>query len=208
VTILAERGDIVTNERGTYLVLDSGTAQRHEAGQRDPAIVRFDQYAFDLSRLAGGGQQVVTHSVQERYIWELVGGATQDPRFPGTPGQFAAELHNRLTAPLYPIVFLVVTFAYLGAPRTTRQSRALSMLGAVGAVAAVRLVGFVGILAAAQRPIALAVPYLAIVAATALGAWAISRGVIIEPPAFITNAINAALEGLSRRGVRTAGQTS
>ena len=31
-----------------------------------------------------------------------------------------------------------MTYAYLGAPRTTRQGRTLSLLGAIGAVAALR----------------------------------------------------------------------
>ncbi len=36
VTILAEHGDIVKNERGLFLVLENGSVQRHETGQRDP----------------------------------------------------------------------------------------------------------------------------------------------------------------------------
>ncbi len=39
-------------------------------------------------------------------------------------------------APFYPIAFTVIAFAYLGAPRTTRQSRTISMIGAIGGVAA------------------------------------------------------------------------
>ena len=38
-------------------------------------------------------------------------------------------------APFYPLAFVVIAYAYLGAPRTTRQSRTLSMLGAIGGVA-------------------------------------------------------------------------
>jgi len=39
------------------------------------------------------------------------------------------------------------------------------------------------------------------------GTWAILRGVIIEPPAFITNTITALSEGLSRRTTAASGQT-
>ena len=35
-SILAEQGDIVKNERGLFLVLENGSVQRHETGQRDP----------------------------------------------------------------------------------------------------------------------------------------------------------------------------
>ena len=55
-SILAEQGDIVKNERGMFLMLENGSVQRHETGQRDPAIVLFDRYAFDLSWLSSNKQ--------------------------------------------------------------------------------------------------------------------------------------------------------
>ena len=197
-TILAEHGDILINDRGTYLVLENGTVQRQETGQRDPAIIRFDQYAFDLSRLSLA-KQTFRYSVQERYPWELYDPPPGDTLFADQPGQFRAELHNRITAPLYPLAFVVVTFAYLGAPRTTRQSRALSLLSAISVVAALRGIGFVGTIAGVNTPAVLVIPYLALIATFALGYWGIARGLIIEPPAFIANAITAVIEGFQRR---------
>jgi lipopolysaccharide export system permease protein len=70
VTVLAETGNIVKNQRGTFLILQTGSVQRHETGQRDPALVLFDSYGFDLSRLATGTQSI-KYSVRERYLWEL-----------------------------------------------------------------------------------------------------------------------------------------
>jgi lipopolysaccharide export system permease protein len=207
LTVVAEQGDILTNDSGTYLVLQNGTIQRHEAGQRDPAIVRFDQYAFDLSRLSGGAG-TVTFSVQERFPWELMNPPADDPLYKVQPGGFRAELHNRITAPLYPLAFLVVAFAYLGAPRTTRQSRAMSLVGALLAIAVVRSLGFVGTVAGAQTPVALVVPYVVVTIAVALGIWGIARGVIIEPPAFVTRAIDKVIESMARRTARLTGQAS
>jgi lipopolysaccharide export system permease protein len=207
LTVVAEQGDILTNDSGTYLVLQNGTIQRHEAGQRDPAIVRFDQYAFDLSRLSGGAG-TVTFSVQERFPWELMNPPADDPLYKVQPGGFRAELHNRITAPLYPLAFLVVAFAYLGAPRTTRQSRAMSLVGALLAIVVVRSLGFVGTVAGAQTPVALVVPYVVVTVAVALGIWGIARGVIIEPPAFVTRAIDKVIEGMARRTARLTGQAS
>src|SRR5437868_3286844 len=70
MTILAEHGDILTDERGIYLVLENGSLQQQETGKRDPAIVRFKEYAFDLSRLSPGSPNI-TYSEQERFPWEL-----------------------------------------------------------------------------------------------------------------------------------------
>jgi lipopolysaccharide export system permease protein len=116
-------------------------------------------------------------------------------------------LHNRITAPLYPLAFLFITFAYLGAPRTTRQSRTMSFVSAALAVSVLRGIGFVGAILGTQRPIMLAIPYLAIALTFVFGTWAILRGLIIEPPAFITNTITALADGLSRRSTAAAGQT-
>jgi lipopolysaccharide export system permease protein len=115
-------------------------------------------------------------------------------------------LHNRITAALYPLAFLIITFAYLGAPRTTRQSRTMSFVSAALAVSALRGIGFIGTIMGAQRPIALVIPYLAIAITGVFGTWAILRGLIIEPPAFVTNAITALADGLSRRTAALSGQ--
>ena len=129
--MLAERGEVIDNDKGTFLVLQNGIVQRHEADQRDPAMVIFDRYAFDLSQFAGG-PPAIKYSIRERYLWQLLFPDPKDPIYIEQPGQFRAELHDRLMAPLYPIAFVVIAFAYLGAPRTNRQSRAMSLLGAIG----------------------------------------------------------------------------
>ena len=205
-TILAEQGDIVKNERGLFLVLENGSVQRHETGQRDPALVLFNSYGFDLSSLTKGPQNL-RYSVRERYLWELYDPTRTDKDFADQPDQIRAEFHDRITAPLYPLAFVVMTYAYLGAPRTTRQSRTMSLLGAIGVTSALRGLGFVGMIAGVHAPIALLLPYLALGAAFVLGYFAISRGVIIEPPAFIANAITAFMERMAQRSNAVRGQS-
>jgi lipopolysaccharide export system permease protein len=205
-SILAETGYIVRNQRGAFLVLENGSVQRHETGQRDPALVLFDSYGFDLSWLTNGAQNV-KYSARERYLWELFDPSRTDTPFADQPKQIRAEFHDRLTAPLYPLAFVVMTYAYLGAPRTTRQSRTLSLLGAVGAMAALRSLGFIGMVAGVNAPAALLLPYIALVASFVLGYLAISRVAIIEPPAFITSAASAIMERIAQRTSALMGQT-
>src|SRR5262249_50170662 len=204
VTILAEKGDVLNNDRGVYLVLENGTVQRHVASKRDPDFVAFREHAFDLSRLTPS-MSFIRYSVQERFPWELLNPPPDDTLFKEQPGQFRSELHNRITAPFYPLAFLIITFAYLGAPRTTRQSRTMSFVGAVMACSVLRGVGFVGTLLGTQRPITLLIPYVALAVACGLGMWGIARGIIIEPPAFISKAVNALVEGVGRRTAAAAG---
>jgi lipopolysaccharide export system permease protein len=197
-TFLAEQGEIVKSDKGTFLVLENGSVQRHPTSQRDPTIVIFDRYAFDLSHFSGGAQEL-SYSVNERYLWELLVPDVKDPAFTKEPGKFPAELHDRLTAPLYPLAFMILTYAYLGAPRTTRQSRTMSLVSAIAAVAALRFAGFASMVFGIKFPPALAIQYVALLFALGLGLSAISRGVIIEPPRFISNAVSMITERLTRR---------
>ena len=50
-------------------------------------------------------------------------------------------------------------------------------------------------------------PYLALAAAFLLGYWGISRGLIIEPPAVITDTIAILTARLAGRGAQLTGQT-
>jgi lipopolysaccharide export system permease protein len=206
VTILAEQGDIITRDGGTFLLLADGSVQRQLTGDRDPNIVQFDRYAFDLSHLSSTTQTTQKYGSRERYLWQLYGQTPDDPSLIDRPEQLRAELSDRLLAPLYPLVIAVVTFAYLGAPRTTRQSRNLSLLSAIGAVALLRGLGFVGMLAGTRVPAALMIPYAAMAAALVLGYRGIARGLIIEPPAFIVDAATALMERVAERTARLAGQ--
>ena len=200
ITVLSEIGELLDNESGTYLVLQKGIVQRQETGQRDPAMVVFDRYAFDLSQFAGGAQSA-KYSIRERYLWQLLFPDPKDQFYVEQPGQFRAELHDRLMAPLYPIAFVVIAYAYLGAPRTTRQSRTLSMLGAIGGVALLRLIGFASTVFGAAVPWMLALQYLTLAAAIGAGLYVIRRGLIIEPPVFIADWLAALTERLGRRFV-------
>ena len=198
VTILAEAGELIDNDKGTFLVLQKGNLQRHEAERRDPTMVSFDRYAFDLSQFAGGPASI-KYGIRERYLWQLLFPDPTDPLYIEQPGQFRAELHDRLIAPLYPLAFVVIAYAYLGAPRTNRQSRTMSLLGAIAAVAALRLVGFASTVFGANLPWMLSLQYIALALAFGLGLHVIGSGLILEPPAFIANALNAFSERISRR---------
>ncbi len=207
ITILAERGDLLSNDRGLFLVLESGAVHRQEDKQRDPVIVGFMQYAFDLSRLSPSISSV-EFSMQERPITDLIWPQADDPTYQRAPRQFSAELFNRIGMTLYPLAFMVVAFAYLGAPRTTRQSRAMSLAIAIFVALGVRTLGFVSVVAGARSTTALYAPFVALAILFVTGGWAIWRGLIIEPPAFVNQAVTFVLEGLSRRTVATAGRTS
>ena len=196
-TYLAEQGEIVKNDSGSFLVFQGGSIQRLEAGQRDPRIVMFDRYAFDLSQFTGGTQNVV-YTVREKYLWDLIWPKADDPLYVAQPDQYLSELHDRLSTPLYPIAFVIVAFAFLGPPQTTRQSRSLALMGMIATVAVLRLVGFVSVIVGVHVPSMLAVQYIALFAAIGGGLWQIGRGRAIEPAVAVSKFATAVSDRIAR----------
>ena len=189
-TFLAERGQLLENEAGTYLVLEQGNVQRLEVKSRDPSIIQFERYAFDMTQFTGAGV-TPTFNVTERYIWDLINPDPADPYYKANGPRFRTELHDRLVAPIYPLAFAVLTFAILGAPRTTRESRGLSMALAIILVITLRLSGFAGVVFGTRTPAAIAIVYLGLLAAFGFGLLLISRGTIVEPPEWAVRSLNA-----------------
>jgi lipopolysaccharide export system permease protein len=128
--------------------------------------------------------------IRERYLWELLSPLANDPVYMQLPGQFRAELHDRFMAPIYPFAFAALTFAFLGAPRTTRQSRNFSISSAILAVFGLRMAGFACSVMAVKSPLAPVVQYLMLALAIGASLWIILGGVVVEPPAALIEAIN------------------
>jgi lipopolysaccharide export system permease protein len=197
VTIIADHGTVLKNESGSYLVLEDGNLERFEAGKREPALVAFTRYAFDMSKFSNRGRDVAL-GIRERYLWELVSPPADDPVFKQLSGQFGAELHDRFLAPVYPFAFAVLTFAFLGSPRTTRQSRNFSIGGSILAVFGLRMAGFACSVMTVKTPAMAGVQYLMLFASIGIGLWMIIAGVVVEPPAALMEAINRSNARLAR----------
>jgi lipopolysaccharide export system permease protein len=198
LSIIADRGTMLKNDSGTFLILERGSLQRFQANQRDPALVVFDRYAFDLSKYTNMAR-TVPQSVRDRYIWDLAWPAADDKLYELRPGQYRSELHDRILAPIYLISFVVITFAFLGAPRTTRQSRAFSMVAALLTIFGMRVAGFALSVLANNSPFAVVIQYLMVAGVTAGAGYIVARGIVIEPSARLSERINALTERFMRR---------
>lgn len=189
INILADRGTVQKNERGSYLILQDGNLQRFETGKRDPSLVAFNSYAFDLSQFSNI-VQTVTYGPRERKIGDLISPPPDDPIFKKVPGEFRAELHDRIFAPIYPFVFVLMAFAILGAPRTTRQNRNFAIALLIVGILVVRIAGFGFSTVAVSQPMAVLAQYFLLAAVGAGSFWMIMRGVIIDAPTNLIGAVN------------------
>lgn len=203
VSIVADHGTVLKNESGSFLILEDGNLERLEADKRDPAMVAFGRYAFDMSKFSNHDQAVAL-GIRERYLWELMYPDPDDPIYKQLPGQFRAELHDRFMSPIYPFAFAALTFAFLGTPRTTRQSRNFSIGGSIFVVFGMRMIGFACSVMAVKSEFAPLIQYLMLFAAIGGGLWLIKAGVVIEPPAGLLEAINKSNARVARLFGRAA----
>ncbi len=140
-TYIADRGLVAEVEGSPYLILENGSLQRQDPKKADNTIVAFERYAIDMYQFGADGEKV-TYKPRERSTLELLRIDKNDADVKSQYGRFRAELHDRFVNPLYPFAAMAIAFAALGAARTTRQGRGLSIAAAVLAVVALRFAGF------------------------------------------------------------------
>ena len=122
IVYIAERGQAVDIKGAPYLVLEQGVVHREKGDGSDASVINFQRYAIDLGQFGPDGD-FITYKPRERSTFELFRLDPNDPYVKTQLGRFRAELHDRITAPLYAFAFVAIAFAALGSPRTTRQGR-------------------------------------------------------------------------------------
>ena len=145
MTYLSEEGRIMKQEDGrALLIMRNGHIQRQNGKSKAVQIVVFDSYLFDLSQF-GPKEGPRDFKPRERSIGELLNPDVTDAYYKQNAGKFRSELHDRLSNPLYPILFVLIVGVHLGYPRTTRDGRMQSLVTAFAVAAALRVVGLAGV---------------------------------------------------------------
>ncbi len=126
--------------------------------------------------------QTITYSARERSFGELLSPPLDDPMYQQRPGEFRTELHDRIIAPIYPFVFVLMAFAALGAPRTNRQNRNFAIAVLIVGILVVRIAGFGFSTVGARVPAAIMGQYAMLAFVCAGSFWLIAKGVIIDAP--------------------------
>jgi lipopolysaccharide export system permease protein len=145
MTYLAEEGRIVKQEDGrALLIMRTGHIQRQNGKSKAVQIIIFDSYLFDISQF-GPKEGPRDFKPRERLIGELLNPDVNDAFYKQNAGKFRSELHDRLSNPLYPILFVLIVGVHLGYPRTTRDGRMQSLFSAFAVAASLRVVGLAGV---------------------------------------------------------------
>jgi lipopolysaccharide export system permease protein len=173
---LAEHGIIVKRQPSNYLIMTDGHIVRRTDKDEPAQIVAFDKYAVDLDRFEKKlDEDNDDLKPRERYLGELLHPEANSQSYITSPGKFRAELHERLSNPLYPIAFVLIALAAVGQAHSTRQSRVRQIAIAFVAAAALRLAGLalnnIVVLNAAAAPLLYGLPLVAIL----IPLWSIER---------------------------------
>src|SRR6476620_11415100 len=173
MSYLAERGRIISNDEGSYLVMFDGYVQRfnEEDVSKAVRIIAFDQNMLDLSELAPKDDDDKELRPRERYIGELINPDPKDKTAIAAPGKMRSELHERLSTPLYPLAFVFIAIALLGHARTTRESRWGQILLAFGIAVGLRVAGITAGNLVALNPWATPLVYIIPVGAILFAAY-------------------------------------
>jgi lipopolysaccharide export system permease protein len=156
---LAEHGTIVKQDGTAYLVMSTGHIIRRTDADAAPQIIAFDKYVVDLDRFEPQDDGSGELKPRERYWSELVRPKPDSKLFQSSPGQFRAEIHERLVSPLYPIAFAFVIIAFVGQARSTRSSRMQNLVLTFLFAAACRMAGLALNSAVSRNPAMLTALY-------------------------------------------------
>ena len=153
-TYLASEGRVESVNGGALLLLQNGELQRTSAGTDALSTITFDSYAFDLTTLTAGPTFSYS-SAREIPTRDLIDPPLEHALYKQRPQLFQSELHNRLTAGLYPIAFVLMILAVAGNARSTRGSFVKVLIAAALFCLAMRGAGIAAVGAAKSDPDAL-----------------------------------------------------
>lgn len=166
MSYLAERGVITKQDDHAYLIMSNGHVISQDNANSPPRVVTFDKYIFDLDALEQRAVGPIDLKPRERYWSDLVNPSPESALFKRQPGQFRAEIHERLSSPLYPLAFVMIAIATLGRAASTRTNRTTVLVLAIVLAAGARMAGLavnnLVAINAAFVPVLYAIPLAAI----------------------------------------------
>lgn len=172
VTYTAERAALVRTQDGPRLVMFDGAAQRLEGEAL--SLLRFDKLVYDLGQLMqpDGARRL---KPSEYYAPQLI--APDEDMLQGrAPGEFVAEGHEQISAPLYALTLPLIGLASLLGPGFRRRGYGKRLVAAVALAAICRLLGVAAKAAASGAPALWPVMYAPPLLGAALALWVLWRG--------------------------------
>jgi lipopolysaccharide export system permease protein len=143
-TVIATRGEVLSESRRAVMQLYDGQILRQPADKESAQIVVFKTYAFDIGDFTPktGPRE---KKPRERALGDLLSLDKDSNYYKENKASIRSEIHERLSTPFYPFVYMTLALVYLGRPRTTREGRGSLLSTAFTLGAALKIAGIAGV---------------------------------------------------------------
>jgi len=149
VTMLAQNGKLAQSTSGPSFLLTNGNRQEINRETGELSLLHFERYALELSLFDTDINKNRWREPKERYLGDLLNPTdTTEPRL---IRKLKAEAHNRLTWPLYNILFAIIALIPFIGGEFRRSGQGKKVLVATTLAIAAIIVDFATIGATAKR---------------------------------------------------------
>ena len=137
VTMMAERGAIVSSDKGPRVLMVNGNRQEVQSDDGRLSLLYFDRYTFDLQNIE---EEIIQYwrEPRERYLHELF-HFDKDPEKYFNYSKLRMEGYFRLAAPLLYLTFIAIALCMLLGGNYNRRGQTLRIAIAVAAVLLVQV---------------------------------------------------------------------
>lgn len=174
VTMMAERGVVVSGDSGSRVVMFDGNRQELEPKTGQLSMLYFDQYSFDIAFLDNSASDS-WRQPNERFLPQLLypDNSDGDQYY---KSKLIAEGHNRLTVPLYTLTMPLLALVIMLTGQFNKRGHTLRLVIGLGVVATIQGAA-IGLLSVAAKVNAL-IPlmYVNAIAPILVSLYLLSRG--------------------------------
>lgn len=133
VTLMAERGIIISSGSEPRILLTNGSRQELEQGSGELSVLYFDSYPLDFGALSRTTQDRFSDN-RERTTLELLSISESDGISSINVSRMKAEAHQRIVTPLTAVGYAIVGLAFLLRGSFDRQGQVGRVVAAIFAV--------------------------------------------------------------------------
>ncbi len=136
ITMMAERGVVVSGEKGSSIVMFDGNRQQYDLKTGQLSMLYFDRYSFDIAFLDQRSPGV-WRQPNERFLPQLLyPDDSKGDRF--NRSKLIAEGHNRLTVPIYTLTMPLLALVFMLTGQFNKRGHVWRLVLGMGIVAAIQ----------------------------------------------------------------------
>jgi len=192
-------GRVAENNSGHFLILQRGEIQRIDRQRNETSIIKFDSYSFDLSSFAPAAKSM-TILPKDQFLSSLISPDPHDSYYQRRPLHYWAELHQRLSSWLFPIVFVLLALVSTGNAHSHREGRGWAAITPLALCLILYWLEEVAVDWSENDPAFLPLLYIIPLASLIVLTFIMARGKRLSLPASWEERINTALSRLRSRG--------